>query len=219
MDYILLDNSIIVATADSVFVEPKTQQLINAVRKQDYKKVQGIVMGIRSDLAIAYSKVGWEKMEKYFASLSLNDQEMILDLIQDADQHLIHFDGDHLLSWTSMKSGCADMDLLNHGHSSALDDEDYYSVEIYDCGGDEEISGGYYDNPFGICCNRSIFINDTDSEEFSMENLLIMQPQSSKIDSSVSGPTVIVDDHVCPACGNTKCSRQEKSCWKCGSSL
>jgi hypothetical protein len=175
-------------------------------------------MSIRSDLAIVYSKHGWEKMEAYFASLSQNDQGVILDLIQDADQHLIHADGDHLLSWTSIKSGCADTILLFAGHQN-LSYEDFYSVEVYDCGGDEEISGGYCDNPFGICLNRSIFINDSDCEEFSLESLMIMQPQSIIEEPNAQHTTIIVNDCVCLVCGNSKCSSTEKSCWKCGASL
>ena len=28
-----------------------------------------------------------------------------------------------------------------------------------------------------------------------------------------------VNDHVCPACGNNKCSRSEIKCWRCGNKL
>jgi predicted AlkP superfamily pyrophosphatase or phosphodiesterase len=28
-----------------------------------------------------------------------------------------------------------------------------------------------------------------------------------------------VDDHTCVCCGNTKCSKVEKSCWKCGTAI
>lgn len=28
-----------------------------------------------------------------------------------------------------------------------------------------------------------------------------------------------INNHVCPACKNDRCNKQEKSCWKCGSSL
>lgn len=28
-----------------------------------------------------------------------------------------------------------------------------------------------------------------------------------------------VNDHVCPSCNNNRCSKSEKSCWRCGSSL
>jgi hypothetical protein len=28
-----------------------------------------------------------------------------------------------------------------------------------------------------------------------------------------------VNDHTCPTCKNDRCSKTEKSCWKCGSNL
>jgi hypothetical protein len=28
-----------------------------------------------------------------------------------------------------------------------------------------------------------------------------------------------VNDHICPSCRNDRCSKSEKSCWKCGNSL
>ncbi len=28
-----------------------------------------------------------------------------------------------------------------------------------------------------------------------------------------------VNDHTCPSCHNTKCSKTEKTCWKCGGAL
>jgi hypothetical protein len=34
-----------------------------------------------------------------------------------------------------------------------------------------------------------------------------------------SGNTAQVNDHICVACGNTKCSKTEKSCWKCGTKI
>lgn len=30
---------------------------------------------------------------------------------------------------------------------------------------------------------------------------------------------VTVNNHTCSACGNNKCSKDEKSCWKCGASI
>jgi hypothetical protein len=30
---------------------------------------------------------------------------------------------------------------------------------------------------------------------------------------------VQADDHTCASCGNTKCSKVEKSCWKCGATI
>lgn len=37
--------------------------------------------------------------------------------------------------------------------------------------------------------------------------------------SSVNANSVAVNDHTCPSCRNDKCSKTEKSCWKCGGDL
>jgi hypothetical protein len=37
--------------------------------------------------------------------------------------------------------------------------------------------------------------------------------------SVVSTPGIAVNDHVCGTCGNARCSKAEKSCWRCGNSL
>lgn len=39
----------------------------------------------------------------------------------------------------------------------------------------------------------------------------------SVLQSATSGPAV--NDHTCPNCGNTACSKSERSCWKCGNVL
>lgn len=30
---------------------------------------------------------------------------------------------------------------------------------------------------------------------------------------------VAINDHICPGCGNNKCSKAERTCWKCGGAL
>lgn len=30
---------------------------------------------------------------------------------------------------------------------------------------------------------------------------------------------VAINDHICPGCGNNKCSKTERTCWKCGGTL
>jgi ribosomal protein L37AE/L43A len=40
---------------------------------------------------------------------------------------------------------------------------------------------------------------------------------SNLIEKNSSGE--LVNDHICPACGNNRCSRQEIKCWRCGNKL
>lgn len=35
----------------------------------------------------------------------------------------------------------------------------------------------------------------------------------------VTSAAVTINDHTCPGCHNTKCSKSEKTCWKCGGAL
>lgn len=37
--------------------------------------------------------------------------------------------------------------------------------------------------------------------------------------ASVSATGQAINDHVCPTCTNNRCSKSEKSCWKCGGKL
>jgi hypothetical protein len=175
------------------------------------------MMGSRSDIAVAYSKAGWADMQAYFASLSPNDQGVILDLIQDADKYLINDDNDSaLLSWTYMKSGTSDMILLMKGHD-LLFEGDFLMIEMDDSG-TEDSYGSFYSNPFGICVNRSIFINEDNSTDAYYDGICHavekIEPTAIKAET-----VIIINDCVCPACSNNKCSSSEASCWKCGASL
>lgn len=59
---------------------------------------------------------------------------------------------------------------------------------------------------------------DEDDEDFdSDENDSEVSDVSTN--SNVISPTQVVNDHTCLSCGNTRCSKTEKSCWKCGGKL
>jgi hypothetical protein len=47
------------------------------------------------------------------------------------------------------------------------------------------------------------------SNRYSVKGIIISMAQSVPIH----------DNYTCKGCGNTKCSTQEKSCWKCGSAI
>lgn len=36
---------------------------------------------------------------------------------------------------------------------------------------------------------------------------------------TTNGSSTAINDHVCPTCKNTRCSKTEKSCWRCGNPL
>lgn len=44
--------------------------------------------------------------------------------------------------------------------------------------------------------------------------------QEEAVDVPIHNSTATaVNDHVCPTCQNDRCNKQEKFCWKCGSTL
>lgn len=38
-------------------------------------------------------------------------------------------------------------------------------------------------------------------------------------DEEKTNPSIIINNHTCTLCGNTKCSKQEASCWSCGNPI
>lgn len=70
----------------------------------------------------------------------------------------------------------------------------YISVEWDD--GYADASGSWYVNP-----DNFIILGD---------NIPVVQSTDS---------TVAVNDYICPTCRNNRCSRSEKTCWKCGNQL
>lgn len=35
-------------------------------------------------------------------------------------------------------------------------------------------------------------------------------------DEEKTNPSILINNHTCSLCGNTRCSKQEASCWSCG---
>lgn len=176
-------------------------------------------MGVKSDLAIAFSKEGWEQFQKYMVhNLASQEQDEISDTINAADTNCIHNDGSHLLFFESVKSYHDDMSRLL-ASVRRVAEEEHYVLEMSEDGTSESF-GSYLDNPFGIATCHSIGMN-TDGCTFIPTivgsnpgnirywNLAIPVPATSKV----------VNDKTCPYCKNDKCSSQEKSCWKCGGVL
>lgn len=43
--------------------------------------------------------------------------------------------------------------------------------------------------------------------------------ETISLPAPLKATAAVVNDHVCPSCGNDRCSKQERSCWKCGNRL
>ena len=185
-------------------------------------------MGSFSEIAFAFSSLGWQQMRHEFSLLSQEDCDMIRDLIREADISLVANNGDRLVYFESVKSSADDMQkfvqLIN-----MIDHDEYLVVDINEYG--EEETGGYYDNSFGINVVKSIAMDQGGTVTMDPNDIIGKIPTvpitSNPVGVMNTAPfaakpviqTPVVNDHVCGVCGNTKVSKAEKSCWKCGSPL
>jgi hypothetical protein len=50
---------------------------------------------------------------------------------------------------------------------------------------------------------------------------LTFTPENITIDSPIETPSssAVINDHICPTCSNNRCSKSEKTCWRCGNKL
>lgn len=53
-------------------------------------------------------------------------------------------------------------------------------------------------------------------DDFSWGDLSWDDLRNQPTDLGLNANVTVINDHVCPSCKNDKCSKAEKSCWKCG---
>lgn len=168
-------------------------------------------MSFRADVAIAYTKDGWKKMEEYFINCSQNEQGILIDLLQDADKNLVHADGSQLLFFQSIKLGTPDINIYMMGHH-LLDQSDFLRIDL-DENGCEYFEGDFSNNPFGLTTVHHIFMSEGDTEEVTPPYpWFVPLPE----DEEITDPDIIINDTVCLTCGNDKVNSTETTCWKCG---
>lgn len=182
-------------------------------------------MGTREDVIVAITKKGWEYMMECLSNLIDNggDKEAndVMNLINDSDEHWINPDEDHMISWECIKSSADDFsdfrNLLSEMDDKSMEDE-YFMLILNEDGTDESI-GGWNQNPFDMGVHRSLNYNSGGCE---LQNHCA-GPKKSAADSSkrywpvtIPATSTPVNDHTCTQCGNSSCSKSEKSCWKCG---
>lgn len=170
-------------------------------------------MGYRENVCIVVSKSGWKKIVQYVQSMNDDNRSLIINFFKSADRNET-LNGDHLLVFDSIKTYADDSKLFFDNALAELDLNEYHIISV---GEDNNIqqSGDYHYNSFDSHIVVEINIpNDgevfSDFEEF--------DSKQSEIIETINN-TAIIDDHVCINCGNTKCSKHEKSCWKCGQSI
>lgn len=177
-------------------------------------------MGYREDVAVAYTAIGWDTLVTKIGSNLLTDVERknVIEFLDAADSHAVNEDGDHCLTWDSIKTAADDSQVLFDTLHNALDQSDWYAVFMGEDGA-EEIHGEWFDNPFSLYVSRHINVDTTGDEIWSTSGITIIN-STPTIPAPPSMPPTskVVNDHTC-GCGNTACSKSEKSCWKCGAPI
>ena len=166
-------------------------------------------MGSYTDVMIAISKVGWYQL----VDMVKVDEDSydIIDLISSCDRHLEHNDGSHFFLFESVKVYADDFAAFSKLYNS-LDTDDYLAHYLYSEDGSEDTEGTYWDNPFDMYVQRTINFDDSGSKEWNRTFADCTPKKATAV-------STCVDDHTCIACGNAKCSKTEKSCWKCGTPI
>lgn len=167
------------------------------------------MMGYREDVLFIYSKEGWVELWNKINSnfVSDDDRANVINFISSNDHHQESNDKDHLLGFYQIKTYRSEVELLV-GLSKTID-ENQWMIKYLGEDGQESADGGYYDNPFKPSVEHTLRWNDGVNVELEI-------PTNNPI---VIAAAPIVDDYTCGCCGNTKCSTQEKSCWKCGTPI
>lgn len=174
-------------------------------------------MGYREDVVVAYTAPGWLDLVSKIQSSLLTDEQRkeVIEFLDSVDDHSVNDNDEHCLVWSSIKTYSDDAVILFETLHNAIQSEDYHAVFLGEDGAVEE-KGDWLDSPFCLGVQHSLsFSNDSCTVWGSCG---INAPTLAK----PNNPAVAaqpVNDHTCVQCGNTACSKSEKSCWKCGATI
>ncbi len=172
-------------------------------------------MGSREQLILVYSKSGWDQLTNLIGStfLSSTERKRVVDVINDHDAHQTDACGAHLLYFSECDTSCAEVQLLISSLHSQFSAKEWFTYIIFE-DGSEDSFGGFYNNSFCPSVERRLKWDDNNALNAGKVNIGAPAPVVAKPIA-----TTAINNHVCPTCGNTACSRSEKKCWKCGNPL
>jgi hypothetical protein len=173
-----------------------------------------VIMSSRDKLIIVYSKVGWSQLTALIGSyyfLSSRERKLAVETINDNDNHQTDPSGAHLFYFGECNTTSEGMQLLLVTLNGQIKSAEWFVSAIYDHGV-EDTFGAYYNSSFKPGITRELTWEDHNA--VGAGSLSISDPQTPT--TVVSTP---VNNYVCKTCGNNRCSKNEKSCWKCGNIL
>lgn len=170
-------------------------------------------------LAAAYKYTAWYQIIDRLKSVSSFTQACYVTHFNNADTNVQNDDG-KLFVWNRVdNNGSFDLFYrlldLNFG---LVNNNNFKAIISFD-GGFPQAEGNWDPNSFGLTTKTIIDYDDVPSinngEFIDINNLgpAIRAVPAKKPMTSLPP----VNDHKCTSCGNTACSKTEKSCWKCGS--
>jgi hypothetical protein len=170
-------------------------------------------MGTREQLIVVFSKNGWDQLTSFIGSTFVNNQNRkdVLDAINNNDDHQTDSKGDHLLHFQEVDSSSHSMQLLLTKLMGNIHSKEWLVNMIFD-DGTEDSYGGYYNSSFNVSVRRHLTWVDVNSVPGGKLN--VADPVAPKPVASTP-----INNHKCSACGNDRCSKIEKTCWKCGNPL
>lgn len=156
------------------------------------------------DVVAVFSNKGWKQFCQEMNRLESEDVAEISDFVNKSSACIVHnnnvlfrFDNQN----TSQNNFFLFTDTLNN-----VDRDGFLFVSLTK-DGSENFFGEYHNNPFNINISKVIAY---DSSKNDAEHIALT---SNPLTNNV------MNNHTCKVCGNTKCSKAETSCWKCGHSI
>lgn len=168
----------------------------------------------REDVLIALAPDGWLQLVEAINKLESEDANTIRNLINACDGARVTFDGARLLKFNKVHEDDfqAFMDCISNLH------ETQYLGLFLGEDGVEKWQGYYWNNPFSIGVSRMVTHNNA-GLDWTGDDMFAGMNTPAKNAPTIPAPIACVDDHTCTSCGNTRCSKNEKSCWKCGTPI
>lgn len=162
-------------------------------------------MSSREDIIIVYSKTGWDELVTKIGSTILTqfERQEVVKTINTASVHQTNSQGDHMLVFEQLSTGSFGISMLR-GLTQIINIDDWKMHSIDESG--EENAGWYISSSFNPHVHRSL--KWTNGYNVAGALSIPDPPTLSKTNQ-------IINDYTCPHCGNSKLSKQEKTCWSC----
>lgn len=174
-------------------------------------------MGYREDVALVYSPEGWNQFLSLTKALPYDIQVDLVSLLDEADDHFVNGDGAHMIVFYDVKVSADDFQIIMDTIHQQIDG-DHFKATLVGEDGSEDYYGHLSPDPFGAYISHTLNFDTSDANRQSGSGIVVEEPPDT-LPSGCAGAPPVVDDHTCSACGNTKCSKREKSCWKCGAPI